>query len=269
MRKTIWKWLILTCMFAYITGVCIWARGEASKHTCRGVEISLMTPGRADSVTAGGVAGELRHFRNKIQGVPLERVNTREIERYLSGFSNFESVQCALTTDGILKVGIVPMVPEVRVFTPGNSFYINKDGKQIEAKPNFFVDVPVVSGNFTEAYPAASVLPVTRFIAADPVLRDLVAMVRVNDADNIILVPRVRGHVVNIGDTTRLAEKRQALMAFYRKVMPHKGWDAYDTVSLRFRGQVVATRRDKTRASHGADFSEDVDPEEATLPEGD
>lgn len=266
MRKTLLKWFLLICLFAYMTAICVWAHGEAARNSCRGVEITILGDSHAGAVTEAGVKEELKPFREKIRGVPLERVNTREIERYLGGFSNFESVECSLTTDGILQVGIVPMVPEIRVFTKDGSYYINKDGKQIESKPNFFVDVPVVSGDFSDSFPARDILPVTRFIGSDPVLSQLVSMVRVNDRDNIILIPRIKGHVVNLGDTTRLAEKRKALLTFYRKVMPYKGWETYDTVSVRFRGQVVASRRDKTRAVHGTDWEDDIDPEEATLP---
>ena len=54
----------------------------------------------------------------------------------------------------------------------------------------------------------------------------------------------------------------------YHKVMPYKGWDEYDTISVRFRGQIVATRRDKTLLNHGpATDDNEVDPEEATLPD--
>ena len=73
--------------------------------------------------------------------------------------------------------------------------------------------------------------------------------------------------MVNFGDTTRLAEKRDALKLFYSKVMPYKGWEEYDTISVKFRGQVVATRRDKTRLNVNSEPIEEEDLEEATLPD--
>lgn len=266
MRKTIFKWLILTTLFAYITAVTIWAHGEAGRHACQGIEVKIAAANSADAVTINGVKEELSKFPKKIKGTAVERINTREIEAYLSRCSNFENVECALTTDGMLSVSVVPMIPEIRVFEPHRSYYINKDGKQIDSKANFFVDVPVVSGNFSESFPAKDILPVTRFVGNDPVLRQLVGMVEARDADNIMLVPRIHGHVVNFGDTTRLKEKRAALLTFYRKVIPYKGWEEYDTISVKFKGQVVATRRDKTANAHGTDVEEGIDLEEATLP---
>lgn len=267
MRKTIFKWLILTSLLAYITSITIWAREEAAKLTCTGIEVNISSAGKADSVTINGVRQEFAKFPKKILGTPVPKLNTRDIEHYLSAYSNFEDVECSLSTTGKLKVEIIPMIPELRVFDGSSSYYINKDGKRIESKPNFFVDVPVVVGNFTTSFTPRSILSVSRFIQNDPVLRHLVGMIEVKDADNIILVPRIHGHVINLGDTTDLPNKRQAILTMYRKVMPYKGWDTYDTISVKFKRQIVATRRNKTLNLHSLPVEEDVDPEEATLPE--
>ena len=92
-------------------------------------------------------------------------------------------------------------------------------------------------------------------------------MVYAADDDNLILIPRIQGHVINFGDTNRLVEKKNALIAVYRKVIPYKGWDEYDTISVKFRGQVVATRKNKgNQYKQNTDF-EETDMEEATLPD--
>lgn len=266
MRKTLLKWTILVFLFAYATAVTLWAHGEAARHACQGISVTIDSSGSPDSVTISGVTDELSKYPRKIKGEALPRINTLDIERYLSRLTNLEDVECSLTTDGMLSVRVVPMVPEIRVFEPDASYYINKDGKRIESKANFFVDVPVVCGRFSKDFPASHVLPVTRFIRKDAALNELVGMVEAKDPDNIILVPRIHGHVINMGDTGRLEEKRDALLTFYRRVMPYKGWETYDTISVRFRGQIVATRRDKGINAHSVEFPEETDPEDATLP---
>lgn len=265
MLKSILKWLILTFLFAYAAWAAIWARGEARLHGCKGIEVTIVRSAVADTVTGKGVLDELSRYPEKIVGRPVETINTLSIERYLTQFSNFEDVNCVMRTDGKLSINVTPMIPAIRVFDGDNSYYINKDGKKIRSKANFFVDVPVVSGRFSNKFSPVEVLPVVRFVNSDSILSKLVGMIEAKDAGNIILVPRIHGHVVNFGDTTRLNEKRRALLTMYRKVMPYKGWDEYDTISVKFKGQIVATRRDKGLPSHGADYSEDIDMEEATL----
>lgn len=267
MWKTILGWVILVLLAAYVVWAAIWAHAEASKNACKGIDIHIVEGYTTDSVSRKGVMAEISRYPEKIIGSQIPAINTRKLEQYLKAFPQFEDVSCSFTTDGRLKVNVTPMVPELRIFEDSSSYYINKDGKRMISKASFFVDVPVVSGKFNDKFHPKDVLPVTRFIAGDPVLSRLVGMVRADDADNIILVPRIHGHVINFGDTNNLAEKRQALITMYRKVLPYKGWQEYDTISVKFRGQVVATRRNKG-AQHlqNVEF-DDNDMEEATLPE--
>lgn len=267
MVKTILKWALLLVLLAYAIGATIWAHGEARKNACNGINIEIIRGFSADSVTKQGVMNEIQGYRSKIVGEQLSSINSRDIERYLKSFPQFEDVMCSFTTKGELNVKVIPMIPELRVFDDSLSYYINKEGKRMKSKSSFFVDVPVVSGKFNEEFRPDYLLPVTRFIASDPLLNKLVGMVHAEDADNIILVPRIQGHVVNFGDTSRLPEKKRALMAVYKKVMPYKGWDEYDTISVKFKGQVVATHRKKAALQPKNNSFEEVDMEEATLPE--
>ena len=267
MAKTILKWIVLVTLAAYAVFATAWARTEASKEVCHDVKVSITSGFSADSVTKSGVMAELKGYPKKIIGAPSYAVDTRAIETFLKEMPQFEEVNCFMTTQGELKIGVVPMVPAARVFEGEKSYYINKDGKTMASKASFFVDVPVISGNFSKNFPPASVLPVVRFVEADPVLSQLVGMVYARSSHDIFLVPRIHGHIVNFGDTLNLESKKDALLGFYRKVMPHKGWQTYDTISVKFNGQIVATRRNKARLNHGGDYSEDVDMEEATLPE--
>lgn len=238
--------------------------GQTCVHRNRHQVVNYKMP---DSILKAGVREQMEKYPEPIVGERISAVNTDKIRRYLSSLKNFEDVEVMITSDGMLRISVEPMVPVMRVFYAGKSYYVNKDGKQILSDADFFTDVPVVSGNFSLKFKPVDILPMVRFVAGDNLMDNLVAMIHANDKDNIILVPRITGHVINFGDTTRLDEKRDALKLFYNKVMPYRGWEYYDTVSVKFRGQVVATRRDKTILNHGEEYYEEVDLEEATLPE--
>ena len=67
----------------------------------------------------------------------------------------------------------------------------------------------------------------------------------VRDTNNILIVPTLSGHVVNMGNASGFENKFAKLRLFYDKVMPKKGWNTYDTISVKWNHQVVATRRVK------------------------
>lgn len=260
------KIVILTLLTVYATGTAVWAHMEASKHVCTGITIEVDGTAAMDSVVRHGVREELRRYPRQLVGTPLHSLNTGDVERYLSRSNNFESVNCMISSRGQLVIKIAPLVPVMRVFYGDNSYYINKAGKHIVSNAEFFSDVPAVTGRFSRNFTPSDILPLVNYISNDPVLSDYVSMIDARNRHNLILVPRIRGHVINFGDTTRLDEKKRMLMLFYRKVTPYKGWAEYDTISVKYRGQIVATRRDKSKLNHAEEYEEETDLEEGTLP---
>lgn len=266
MIKLILKWLILLALLSYIAIASMWAIDYAEQQTLDDIVINIDKNSPTKFVTKEGVVQKLGKTADKIKHTPIAELNIEKIERQLSQDNSFENVECYITSDNKLQIDIVPMIPEIRVFSPdGKSYYINKDGKRIDTGNEFFMDVPVVTGNFDQKFPAKNILPVTRHIAADDYLKNLITMIEVKSATNILLYPCIKGQVINIGDTTELTKKFDNLTLFYRKVMNHKGWETYDTISVKFRNQIVATRRDKSKKIHSIEVDDSVNIDEQSL----
>ena len=265
MWKQTAKWGLFVLLTCYVVAMFVWSRAEASRHRCAGIEVEILGTNQTGTISEESVKGVLEKYPKPLTGVPVNTINTYDVAEFLRKYNNFESVECLITSQSKLKVKVVPMIPEIRVFDGTKSYYVNKDGKVISSHARFFVDVPVVSGTFTKNFTPKEVLPVVRFIKADDMLSQLTGMIVAKDKDNILLVPRIKGHIINLGDTTRLPEKRQAILTAYHKILPKKGWEKYDTISVKFKGQIVATRRDKTPLYPVVEIVEDMDGEEASL----
>ncbi len=266
---TVFKWLILSLLIGYSAWISIWAHRQAERRVCNGIEIKVDGVNGNDSIIRKGILANLDKFPDKIKGTPIYRLNVQKIEKYLSDFSNFENVECMMNSAQMLEIRVVPMVPVMRIFSGDKSYYVNRSGKKIEANAEFFMDVPVVRGNFNRDFSPVDVYPIVKFVENDPELKNIVSMFEARDKNNILLVPYISGHIINFGDTTDLPRKRDALTLFYHRVIPYKGWNEYDTISVKFRGQVVATRADKTKQNiPEEDYSEEIEIEEAALPTG-
>lgn len=266
MGKTIAKWAVLLLLMGYAVAMAVWSHGMSRTRVCKAIDVNIETPAKADSLTWQGVMTQLKRYPTTIVGRKIYEINTLDIEEWLRALDAFESVQCTMSSHGHLTVNIVPMIPEVRVFDGNRSYYVNKAGKTINSKADFFVDVPIVSGRFSKKFTPSHLFPVTRFVQNDSLLRHLVTMVTARDADNILLIPRIGGHVINIGDTTRLMEKRRAIETAYRRILPYKGWETYDTINVKFKGMIVAVRRDKSPLHPVITPDTEGDPDEQTLP---
>lgn len=148
-------------------------------------------------------------------------------------------------TLGVVYVRVQQIVPVMRVFDGTASYYVNRNGKRMTATDAFRADVPVVEGRFTGKFAPTRLLPMIEYVEADSLLHSLVTMYSVADSNNIYIVPSICGHVVNMGNADGYKEKFRKLMLFYRKVLPKMGWNTYDTISVKWDHQVVATRRVK------------------------
>lgn len=265
MRKTILKWSVLLLLLAYaVVMACVCPRIEEIRP-CEGFEVEVKhTPGH-EYVTGKGILITLGDIIHSSKGKHIGSIDIQAIEQFLEDQNSFESVQCHRGADNKIHIFVEQMIPELRVFTDTETYYINKDGKKMKAIPEFHAKVPVATGRFTKNFTPAALLPLTRIIERDSLLKNLVMMIKVDSPHDVILIPRTRGHVVNIGDTSRLATKISDLKLAYRKLLPTRGWEYYDTISVKFRGLLTATRRNKNISDAYMNEVEEIDPEEAGL----
>jgi cell division protein FtsQ len=230
---------------AYLVVAVIWSRNQAEAAVCRGINIIVNDSLNSHFVTSREIAGEIGNLPERACALKLTDINTDSIEKILDKVDKIESATCIVTTDNRIIIEIDPLHPVARIFDGSKSYYINKDGKRISATARYHTDVPVIYGSFDSIFTPKSLLPLVNYIAADSTWNSLITYIKAENPRNIILVPMIHGHVINIGDMTDLNNKFYRLRRAYKEILPVTGWDYYDTLSVKWQGQLVATRRVK------------------------
>ena len=87
------------------------------------------------------------------------------------------------------------------------------------------------------------VYKVASFVANDTFWSANTQQIFVNELQEIELVPRVGDHRILIGDTTDLQNKFHRLFMFYQKGLSTTGWNKYSLINLKFKDQVVCTKK--------------------------
>ena len=257
-----WLFAILTVItVGYLVAAWFMTKSAAANRMCQGVLITVHDTSEIHFVTPQELSAELGDLPSRALDTRLADIDIDSIERMFNLFDKIERVNVNILTSGKLLIDVWPMRPVARIFdSAGQSYYINRAGKRIAAEPGYFLDVPVVKGDFSPTFPATSLIPLIDYIEADPDWRDAISMIEARSSGDIILVPVIRGHVINMGDTTNFADKFRRLKLMYSKVMSSKGWDFYKEISLKWRGQVVGVRR--TARSQGPEYLLDEQNEE-------
>ena len=242
----------LTIIFSLILAVYLAVAltvtaGESDMRICRGVEIEVEpTAGAAGFVTVDEIASELDSFPSRAGDVPLSAIDTQKMRRHLLGLDKLEDASVVCYTDGTIRISVKPIVPVARVFDGPESYYVNRSGKRVKAGARFRRNVPLIKGHFDPTdtvFTPLSLLPLLDYIASDSVWNTYVTMIEVKSPTDIIIVPAIREHVVNLGYLDDIPLKFDRLQKFYQRVLVSQGWEKYDTLSLKWRGQLVATKR--------------------------
>lgn len=234
---------------AYLVIALTMTATEADTQLCRAFEITVEGgegAGVQKFVTPGELARELDSLPEKAPGMALANINTQSIRRHLLSLDKIEDAEVVRYTDGTIRVKATPIIPVARIFDSGESYYINRAGKRVSADARYHKDVPVIEGHFDAAdttFTPASLLPLLNYIAGDSIWNAYISMIKVKSPSDIILVPVIREHVVNIGAPTDFDDKFARLKRFYSEVLPLQGWEKYDTLTLKWKGQLVATKR--------------------------
>lgn len=240
-------------LFVYLVIALTLTATESDTDLCRGVNITVNNSDSAGNqfVSAEELAHEIGDLPQKAKQMTLASINTQDIRRALLSLDKVEDVQVLRLTDGTIAITAQPIIPVMRVFDNGKSYYINKDGKRVSANARYHKDVPIVEGHFDPAdtvFTPQSLLPLINYIASDSIWNSFISMVKVKSQNDIILVPVIREHVINIGTPDNFDDKFSRLKKFYTEVLPCQGWEKYDTLTLKWRGQLVASKRKRHSA---------------------
>ena len=229
---------------ALVIGI-LWARSKSHGEVCNVVDVVVLNDDSTSFVTPQGVLNDLKGQGVEVVGKRMADINASDIEEALLVSPYLEKADVVKCQNGRLLITVSQLLPVMRVFDGDKSYYVNRAGKRMAATANYHCDAPIVRGHFTRKYPETRLLPLLDYVEQDSLLRSLITMYCVQDTNNIILVPDISGHVINIGSADGFDNKFAKLKLFYREVMPKRGWNAFDTISVKWNHQIVATRRVK------------------------
>ena len=244
MKRLIQHIILLLLVVALTVGI-VWARNKSRGEVCTSIDVEVVNADSTSFVTPQGVLSDLKGQGIELVGKHMGDIDASDIEEALRLSPYLESADIVKCQNGRILIRVSQLVPVFRVFDGESSYYVNRAGKHMAASSYYHSDVPVVQGHFTRKYQPTRLLPLIDYVEKDSLLHSLVTMYVVRDTNNIIIVPSISGHVVNIGNASGFENKFAKLKLFYNEVMPKRGWNTYDTISVKWNHQVVATRRVK------------------------
>lgn len=231
---------ILSLLLAtYLVIALAATNGMAAEAPCKGVSISVSQNEMSQFVTPDDIDHELGGIRATSSSQAASSYNLHDIEARLGALSIVENVNCRRMANDVIAIDVVPMVPVARVFDNSGSYYINRAGKHLLASARYQIDVPVIITDNDSLSHTDSIISLLQRIDENKTWSQLVSALKVDRNGDIFIIPAVSGHIINIGDGSNIDDKMKRLFAFYNQVLDVKGWNYYDTISVKFANQVI------------------------------
>jgi cell division protein FtsQ len=259
MKKINWKLIGIVLLWVLGLGTVIssmaFTEVQQRKVLCKSVHININREDENYFINAEDVRRILFSAGDSLVGTGVDKIPVSLLELLIRKNKYVKDAEVYIDVNGNLFVNVQQRKPLIRILNLQNiSYYIDEDGYKMPLSTLYSARVLVANGNIEEEYDVINDTIKTQKLKdlhflAELVRKDVfwdaqIEQVYIEQNNDIVLIPRLGDHKIVLGDTSRITEKFDNLMVFYKKALPKVGWETYHTISVKYKGQVVCTRRD-------------------------
>lgn len=191
----------------------------------------------------------------QLRGMPLNSVDVARIERVLEEDPFVIDADVYVTAQSVVRVNIKQREPILRVIdNNGLNYYLDKEGNKMPLSRHFAARVLTATGNIPPHDPEflqrkkhrlKDLFLLSEKILADEFYKALIEQIYVSNTGEFTLIPKVGDQKIIFGRLANADDKLENLKIFYQEGIPfvEKGWNAYRTIDVRFKGQVVCEKK--------------------------
>lgn len=251
--KKILKWAGFVAIFLALFAFTIVANKKRSGAAVSAVNVEFEEQG------VGFVQEEdiLKFFpqADSLNFGKMNEIELKKIENEVLGNEYVENSHAFINNREQLTLKVSQKEPLFRVFHGnGVHYYVDRTGKKFPISPTFTANVPLATGKIIYDVDSLGVqqgqaindlIMFFEFVNEEESLKALVSRVDVRANGDLVFTPRMGQHVVNVGRPTELEDKMNRLTIFYKEGLNKLGWDKYKEVSLKYRNQIIAKKKEE------------------------
>jgi cell division protein FtsQ len=182
----------------------------------------------------------------------VNQIDLKGIERELEKTAWVKNAELFFDNNQVLQVRIEERQPVARIFTiQGSSFYVDSAGIRLPLSDKLSARVPMFTNFPSDKSPLSApdsllfkgVVDLGRSITYDSFWRAQIAQIYITPQATFELIPVIGDQAIAFGDASDIDSKLNNLYAFYKEAWVQHGINAYEKLDVRFKNQVVATKR--------------------------
>jgi cell division protein FtsQ len=247
-RKVLQVFTTLVVTVSCVIAISSAAKIEGAKYLDR-VEVHINSGKKYHFIEAEQILNETINNRNiDVMHIPVNKLDIQSMEQVLRADPWVADASLYVDAARVLHISVTQRIPVVRLFQQnGTSCYMDNTYSLMPIAPNsvFYTsvvtNVPVLSNDSLSKSMKQQIAMLAHAIQADTFWNAQVSQIIVDSDRTFELMPVLGQQRIIFGDTSRMKEKFSNLYSFYINVLNRVGWDKYETLDVRFKGQVVAS----------------------------
>ncbi len=190
-----------------------------------------------------------RTFGFALPGIPLGAIDVERMERVLKEEPFILDAEVYVDATQNINISLQQREPILRIIdNNGLNYYLDKDGVRLPLSPHFTARVLTATGNIPPHSPdflerkkhtMKDLFQLTKMILKDPFFKALIEQIHVTNRREFILIPKVGKQKLLLGSFNDMADKLMNLKIYYKEVLPYVGWRKYNSINLKYDGQVI------------------------------
>ena len=232
------KWILLLSVIVLLMAFSV---NKQKLTTCNVFDVEIVSS-KNDFIDSKTVEEFLKNKNLYPSGKFRTEIAIDEMEKNIANHPSVQNANAFSDIRGNIKVEIKQRNPIVRVQTINKSFYIDESGKKMPLSEVYTSRVLVITGN-VNYYKIDELFLMSKFITDSPFWKAQIMQMHLEENEEITLIPRVGYQQIVFGEPINIEEKFMKLKLFYEKGISDKGWNNYSHINLKFKNQIVCTKK--------------------------
>lgn len=214
-------------------------------------------------VSSGYVDKVLNRFKYRLNKTYLDSIQTNEIKKAIIKNNYIDGTWVYCGVDGSLNIIVSQFNPILLLKTSQKLYMLNKKGESRVVNGSVMKKIPYITtdSNSTDLSKffknslnknilaeeiTINICKFAEGMRTDKLLGNLIVQIHINNVGEIELIPRFGADIITFCDLSDIGNYDtyiNKLKRFYENMAEKKNLDMYSTVNLKFRSQIVATKK--------------------------
>jgi len=252
-RKILIRKILQVAFTIIVSTGCIMAIVSASRiddnQTVKNVVVHIKNDKKYHFIEQKEILNLAINNRNiDLAHTPLSKLDVHGMEQVIMADPWVSDAQVFVDNAHVLHMYVTQRIPVVRLFQKNSlSYYLDTTLSIMPLSASYIyytsvvTNVPDLKNDSVSWALRKQIVSLVRTIQADSFWSAQISQVIVDSDATFELLPVLGSQTILFGDATRVKEKLNNLFIFYKNVLNRIGWDKYETLDVRFKGQVVAS----------------------------